>query len=31
MLRGACVVLHGAREAMALGPKSLASTGKNWF
>lgn len=29
MLRGACVVLHGAREAVALGPKSPASAGEN--
>lgn len=29
MLRGACVVLHGAGEAVALGPKSLASTAEN--
>lgn len=30
MLRGACVVLRGAREAVALGPKSPASTGGEW-
>lgn len=29
MLRGACVVLHGAREAMALGPESPTGVSKN--
>lgn len=29
MLRGACVVLHGAAEAVALGPMSQASAGQN--
>lgn len=29
MLRGACVVLHGAGEAAALGPKSPASAAEN--
>lgn len=29
MLRGACVVLRGAGEAVALGPESPANAGEN--